>query len=77
MVTSGLLFASLLTLVFGKPTAPDFKPHEFLKDVPSGFSSTGSADPNQTLKLRLALVRGNVAEHQEKPPSGMDLSGAY
>ncbi|KAI1786407.1 family S53 protease [Ganoderma leucocontextum] len=59
MVASGLLLASL-------PTIRNLKPHEFLKDVPSGFSHTGSADPNQKLKLRLALVQGNVAELERK-----------
>ncbi|KAI1786404.1 family S53 protease [Ganoderma leucocontextum] len=66
MVASSLLFASLLTLAWGKPTIRNLKPHEFLKDVPNGFSSTGSADPDQTLQLRLALVRGNVAELERR-----------
>ncbi|KAI1785612.1 family S53 protease [Ganoderma leucocontextum] len=66
MVASGLLFASLLTLTLGKPTSRNLKLHETRQGVPSGFSHAGSADPNQTLKLRLALVQGNVAELERK-----------
>ncbi|PIL33248.1 hypothetical protein GSI_04698 [Ganoderma sinense ZZ0214-1] len=62
MVASGLILASLVTFALGKPAARNLKPHESLDGAPSGFSHTGSADPNQTLKLRLALVQGNVAE---------------
>ncbi|KAI1786392.1 family S53 protease [Ganoderma leucocontextum] len=66
MLVSGLLFASLVPLALGESATRNLKLHEFLKDVPSGFSSTGSADPNQTLKLHLALVQGNVAELERK-----------
>ncbi|KAI1785024.1 family S53 protease [Ganoderma leucocontextum] len=66
MVASSLLLASLVTFAWGKPTARNLKLHETRQDVPSGFSHTGSADPNQTLKLRLALVQGNVAELERK-----------
>ena len=62
MVASELLFASIFTLALGKPTARNLAPHESFKVAPSGFSLTGSADPTQTLQLRLALVQGNVAE---------------
>ena len=62
MVASGLLLASLVTLALGKPAARNLKLHETREGAPSGFSHAGSADPNQTLKLRLALVQGNVAE---------------
>ncbi len=66
MVASGLLLVSLITLALGKPTARNLKLHETRQGAPSGFSHTGSADPNQNLKLRLALVQGNVAELERK-----------
>ena len=66
MVASSLILASLATLALGKPTTRNLKLHEIRQGAPSGFSLTGSADPNQTLKLRLALVQGNVAELERK-----------
>lgn len=66
MVASALLLASLLTLALGKPTARNLRIHESLQGAPTGFSLTGSADPNQTLKLRLALVQGNTAELERR-----------
>ncbi|KAI1783842.1 Pro-kumamolisin, activation domain-containing protein [Ganoderma leucocontextum] len=66
MLVSGLLLASLATLALGKSATRDLKLHETRQGVPSGFSHTGSADPNQTLKLHLALVQGNVAELERK-----------
>ncbi|KAI1783833.1 family S53 protease [Ganoderma leucocontextum] len=66
MLVSGLLLASLATLALGKSATRNLKLHETRQGVPSGFSHTGSADPNQTLKLRLALVQGNVAELERK-----------
>ena len=66
MVASGLLLASLVTLTLGKSTTRNLKLHETRPGAPSGFSHTGPADPNQTLKLRLALVQGNTAELERK-----------
>ena len=66
MVASGFLLASLVTLALGKPAARNLKLHEVVQGAPRGFSLTGSADPNQTLKLRLALVQGNVTELERK-----------
>ncbi|PIL33245.1 hypothetical protein GSI_04695 [Ganoderma sinense ZZ0214-1] len=66
MVASGLLLASLVTLALGKPATRNLKLHEAVRGAPSGFSLTGSADPNQTLKLRLALVQGNVTELERR-----------
>lgn len=66
VVASGLLLTSLFTLALGKPTPRNLTPHESLEVAPSGFSLTGSADPSQTLDLRLALVQGNVAELERR-----------
>ena len=66
MVASGLLLASLVSLALGKPSTRNLKLHETLQGAPNGFSLTGSADPDQTLKLRLALVQANVSELERK-----------
>ena len=66
MVASGLLLASLVTFALGKPTPGNLKVHETRKGAPTGFSLTGSADPKQTLKLRLALTQSNTAELERK-----------
>ena len=66
MVASGFLLASLFTFALGKPTARNLKLHEFLQDVPSGFSLTGAADPARTLNLRLALVQGDAGELERR-----------
>ncbi|KAM5542034.1 hypothetical protein V8D89_004344 [Ganoderma adspersum] len=66
MISSGLLLASLIIVAFGNPPTGNLKLHEALEGLPSGFSRTGSADPNQTLQLRLALTRGNVTALERK-----------
>ncbi|KAM5542002.1 hypothetical protein V8D89_004312 [Ganoderma adspersum] len=66
MVATSLLLASLVTLALGKPATNILKPHEALEGPPAGYSLTGSADPNQTLKLRLALAQSNTAELERK-----------
>ncbi|KAI0691960.1 family S53 protease [Cerioporus squamosus] len=62
----GLFFFSLFALAFGKLMARNMKVHESREGIPDGFSLRGAAQPDQTLKLRLALVQSNVAELERK-----------
>ena len=66
MVASGLLLASLFAAVLGKPAARNMKVHEFREDIPDGFSLRSAALPDQTLKLRLALVQSDFDELERK-----------
>lgn len=62
VATRGLFFASLLALALAKPMGRSLKVHESREGVPDGFSLQGSASPDTTLKLRIALVQSNFAE---------------
>ncbi|EIW61051.1 family S53 protease [Trametes versicolor FP-101664 SS1] len=66
MVATSLLVASLFTLVLGTPTARNLKLHESREEIPAGFSLSGAASPDTTLKLRLALVQSNFAELEDR-----------
>ena len=61
-----LFFASLIAFAMCTPLARNMQVHESRQSAPSGFSKTGAADPDATLKLRIALVQNNIAELQEK-----------
>ncbi|KAH9923703.1 family S53 protease [Epithele typhae] len=56
----------LVTVGMGKPATPQMKVHELLKNIPDGFSAVAIADPEQTLKLRIALVQSNFAELERR-----------
>ncbi|KAM5542033.1 hypothetical protein V8D89_004343 [Ganoderma adspersum] len=58
IASSGLLLVSLITRPLPWASPP--------LATSNGFSRVCSADPNQTLKLRLALVQGNVSELERK-----------
>ncbi len=60
------LLLSLIALVLGKPMARNMKLHESREGIPDGFSLRGAAQPDWTLKLRLALVQSNLAELERK-----------
>ncbi len=64
--TRSLLLVSLIALALGKPMGSNMKLHESREGIPDGFSLRGPALPDQTLKLRIALVQSNVAELERK-----------
>ncbi|PIL33241.1 hypothetical protein GSI_04691 [Ganoderma sinense ZZ0214-1] len=66
MIASGFLLTSLVALAFCKPATRNLKLHEALEGPPAGYSLTGSADPNQTLKLRLSVTQSNIPELERK-----------
>ena len=66
IATRGLLLVSLITLALGKPTARIMKLHESRVSIPDGFSLRGAAEPESTIKLRLALVQSNFAELERR-----------
>lgn len=61
-----LFFSSLIALALDKPTARSMKLHESRESIPHGFSLRSPAHPDQTLKLRIALVQNNVAELERR-----------
>ncbi|RDX47318.1 family S53 protease [Lentinus brumalis] len=66
VATRGLFFVSLFALALSKPMARNMKLHESREGIPEGFSLRGAAQPEQTIKLRLALVQSNLAELERK-----------
>ncbi|KAH9857435.1 family S53 protease [Lenzites betulinus] len=66
MVATSLFVAALITLAVGKPMSRNLKVHEAREEIPDGFSLQGSAAPDTTLKLRIALVQSNFAELEQK-----------
>ncbi|KAI0713828.1 family S53 protease [Earliella scabrosa] len=66
IATRGLLLVSLITLALGKPTARVMKLHESRVSIPDGFSLRGAAEPESTIKLRLALVQSNFPELERR-----------
>ena len=66
MIAPTFLLASLVTLALGKPAPRGFQLHESIEGPPSGFSLTGSADPDRTLNMRVALVRSNIDELERR-----------
>ncbi|KAI0823806.1 family S53 protease [Trametes gibbosa] len=66
MVATVLFVASLFTLAIGKPMSRNLKVHEAREEIPAGFSLRGSASPDTTLKLRIALVQSNFAELEQR-----------
>ena len=62
VATRGLFFVSLFALALSKPMARNMKVHESREGIPDGFSLRGAAQPEQTLRLRLALVQSNFPE---------------
>ncbi|KAI0674808.1 family S53 protease-like protein [Trametes maxima] len=62
MVAAGLLFFAFISLALARPTGFDeLHVHERRSSVPDGFKYLGKADPNATLKLRIALAQSNPA----------------
>ncbi|KAI0738100.1 family S53 protease [Daedaleopsis nitida] len=66
MFARGLLLVSFITLALGKPMARNMKLHEDRKAAPEGFTLRAAAQPEATLKLRLALVQSNFAELESR-----------
>ncbi len=66
VATRGVFFVSLFALALGKPMTRSMKLHESREGVPDGFSFRGTAQPDQSLKLRVALVQSNVDELERK-----------
>lgn len=59
MVSKFLVFSTLFSLAFAKPTARSMKVREAIQSVPTGYVRTGAASADTELKLRIALVQNN------------------
>jgi tripeptidyl-peptidase-1 len=61
MVATGLLLASLVTLVCANPVARNLVVHERRDSAPQGFVHNGPAAESTSLNLRIALVSNDMA----------------
>ncbi|KAI0755126.1 family S53 protease [Daedaleopsis nitida] len=63
----GLFLASFVTFALGKPMqARNMKVHERRETIPARFTLRSAAQPETTLKLRLALAQSNFAELERR-----------
>ncbi|EMD37277.1 hypothetical protein CERSUDRAFT_113931 [Gelatoporia subvermispora B] len=60
MVSTVLIFASLICLAAAKPVARSLEIHEARSTAPSQFAQTGPASPDTVLNLRLSLRSNDV-----------------
>lgn len=62
VIVKSVFFASLLALVFAKPTARSGMVMRSSKsEAPAGFAHQGAAAADQTIPLRIALVQKDIA----------------